>query len=194
MFPLFLGGHPALDFLNSSFSPQGRPIETIPDGAAYIDWLIAAGLLSAADAEGATARHDPATLDRTAATARVLRERARAWIERWAVGDTKGRDAAVSALDGELAHGLFVWRFDAAGQLVPQPQLDDPAALNALVARALALLIGEEDPALVRQCAGSGCTLLFLDRTKAHRRRYCSATACGNRAKVAAFRQRKLEG
>jgi predicted RNA-binding Zn ribbon-like protein len=41
--------------------------------------------------------------------------------------------------------------------------------------------------------AGAGCTLWFVDRTKAHRRIFCSATTCGNRAKVAAFRQRQRE-
>ena len=46
------------------------------------------------------------------------------------------------------------------------------------------------DPALLKACAGADCTLWFLDRTKAHRRMFCSATACGNRAKVAAFRRR----
>ena len=48
----------------------------------------------------------------------------------------------------------------------------------------------QEDPALLKACAGADCTLWFMDRTKAHRRMFCSATACGNRAKVAAFRRR----
>jgi predicted RNA-binding Zn ribbon-like protein len=30
----------------------------------------------------------------------------------------------------------------------------------------------------------------FYDRTKGHRRRWCTSTGCGNRAKVAAFRAR----
>jgi predicted RNA-binding Zn ribbon-like protein len=55
-------------------------------------------------------------------------------------------------------------------------------------------LITQEDASLLKSCSGSGCTLWFLDRTKAHRRLFCSATACGNRAKVAAFRQRQREG
>nr|WP_254214234.1 CGNR zinc finger domain-containing protein [Burkholderia multivorans] len=32
--------------------------------------------------------------------------------------------------------------------------------------------------------------LWFLDRTKSHRRRWCSKALCGNRQKVAAFRRR----
>jgi predicted RNA-binding Zn ribbon-like protein len=51
--------------------------------------------------------------------------------------------------------------------------------------------VARENASLVKQCAGPGCTLWFLDRTKAHARRFCSAAACGNRAKVAAFRERQ---
>jgi predicted RNA-binding Zn ribbon-like protein len=51
-------------------------------------------------------------------------------------------------------------------------------------------LLMQEDLSLVRQCGGEDCTIIFLDRTKSHRRRWCSMAACGNRAKVAAFRAR----
>ena len=43
---------------------------------------------------------------------------------------------------------------------------------------------------LVRLCEGKACVLWFYDRTKGHRRRWCTSTGCGNRAKVAAFRAR----
>ncbi|WP_422121526.1 CGNR zinc finger domain-containing protein [Providencia huaxiensis] len=43
----------------------------------------------------------------------------------------------------------------------------------------------------IRQCEASDCVLYFLDLTKSHRRRWCSMSTCGNRMKVAAFRERK---
>jgi predicted RNA-binding Zn ribbon-like protein len=55
----------------------------------------------------------------------------------------------------------------------------------------IAALITKEQPSLVKDCAGSTCTLWFLDQSKAHRRLFCSPSACGNRAKVAAFRDRQ---
>jgi predicted RNA-binding Zn ribbon-like protein len=63
--------------------------------------------------------------------------------------------------------------------------------LLALVTQQVAQLLGMEDPTLIKRCAGAGCVLWFVDRTKAHRRVFCSTTACGNRAKVAAFRERQ---
>jgi predicted RNA-binding Zn ribbon-like protein len=74
---------------------------------------------------------------------------------------------------------------------VDRQEIDSPGALVALVATQLATLLANEDPELIRDCAGTGCTLTFVDRTKAHRRQFCSAAACGNRAKVAAFRSRQ---
>lgn len=192
MTPLFLGGHPALDFLNSAFAPHGAVVETITDGRSFADWLVAAGLLTADEAAQSSKVVGAAALDRIAAEARELREAARSWVADWQAGRDMG--AAQAALDALLRHGPFVWRLAPGGTPVARPLLDRPAALPALIARQIALLFAHEDPELVRACAGTGCTLLFLDRTKAHRRRFCSAAVCGNRAKVAAHRQRKLAG
>jgi predicted RNA-binding Zn ribbon-like protein len=67
---------------------------------------------------------------------------------------------------------------------------DSQDALIAVIGEAIADLFAGADFALVRACANPACTLWFLDRTKAHRRQWCSMEACGNRAKVAAHRQR----
>jgi predicted RNA-binding Zn ribbon-like protein len=60
----------------------------------------------------------------------------------------------------------------------------------APIAEAVAALLAEGDFNLVRHCEGNACVLWFYDRTKGHRRRWCTSTGCGNRAKVAAFRAR----
>jgi predicted RNA-binding Zn ribbon-like protein len=44
-------------------------------------------------------------------------------------------------------------------------------------------LFAEGDRRLVRECGSYACSLWFCDRTKAHRRRWCSMGACGARAK-----------
>ncbi|MGH9820372.1 MAG: CGNR zinc finger domain-containing protein [Pyrinomonadaceae bacterium] len=43
------------------------------------------------------------------------------------------------------------------------------------------------DPKRVKKCEGSGCVLYFYDSSKPGHRRWCSMTACGNRAKAAQF-------
>ena len=59
------------------------------------------------------------------------------------------------------------------------------------IAQSIAELIANGDLALIKCCANPPCTLWFYDRTKGHRRRFCSTTVCGNRIKVAAFRLRQ---
>ena len=194
MNPLFVGSHPALDFLNTRPTPRGAAIELIGDGTSYAALLEDARLLHAMTASKLRRRFGAAALDAAAAQARDLREWARDWIARW-------RDAPSGAYRTELRRlnqlmaratcypeiavtqdGFQVterWRIDSADQLI------------AVVAAQIASLVATEQPALVKRCAGLGCTLWFVDRTKAHRRLFCSATACGNRAKVAAFRERQ---
>ena len=69
-----------------------------------------------------------------------------------------------------------------------------PGELLQPIAEAAADLICHQDFRLIRSCEGSACTLVFLDRTKAHARRWCSMAVCGNRAKAAAHRARRDGG
>jgi predicted RNA-binding Zn ribbon-like protein len=44
---------------------------------------------------------------------------------------------------------------------------------------------------LVRQCADAGCGWLFLDRSNARKRRWCSMADCGNRNKARKYYRRE---
>jgi predicted RNA-binding Zn ribbon-like protein len=59
--------------------------------------------------------------------------------------------------------------------------------LLAAVARSAAELVAEGAGARLRLCANPHCGLFFYDKSRTHRRRWCSMAACGNRSKVAAF-------
>ncbi|MFE9372081.1 CGNR zinc finger domain-containing protein [Streptomyces sp. NPDC006711] len=64
-------------------------------------------------------------------------------------------------------------------------------ALLAFVARdAIDLLTDPGALALLRQCEGDTCRLLYLDTSRGRRRRWCSSEACGNRERVARHRRR----
>lgn len=65
----------------------------------------------------------------------------------------------------------------------------DPQHLLAAVARDAVDLLGERAER-VRACEGDGCALVFVDTSRAGRRRWCSMLGCGNRAKVREFRER----
>jgi predicted RNA-binding Zn ribbon-like protein len=194
MEPLFLGGHPAVDFLNTAFAPDGQEIETIGDGRTYLDWFVSAGLLTEAEAARVRRRFGAQALDHAAAEARKVREWARNWLARSRAAPRADYAEELGALNRLLAREARRLEVVESGKglnLVDQLRIDSAETLLGLVAAQIAALITKEDLSLVKTCAGPGCTLWFLDRTKAHRRLFCSAATCGNRAKVAAFRKRK---
>jgi predicted RNA-binding Zn ribbon-like protein len=59
--------------------------------------------------------------------------------------------------------------------------------LLAAVARSGAEIITDGPGARLRLCANPHCGLFFCDKSRTHRRRWCSMSVCGNRSKVAAF-------
>jgi predicted RNA-binding Zn ribbon-like protein len=63
--------------------------------------------------------------------------------------------------------------------------------LLAVIARAGIELLGSSAADRLKLCEGAGCSVLFLDSSRAGERRWCSMAACGNRAKLAEFRSRK---
>jgi len=62
--------------------------------------------------------------------------------------------------------------------------------LLAAIARSAAELVAEGAKAPLRICADPQCGLFFYDKSRTHRRRWCSMSACGNRSKVATFARR----
>jgi predicted RNA-binding Zn ribbon-like protein len=79
---------------------------------------------------------------------------------------------------------------DADGQLHRRGDLD--AVLGELAADCLALHGPER--ASLHWCADAACTRPFLDRSRGGRRRWCGMQGCGDRAKAAAYRQRRRSG
>jgi predicted RNA-binding Zn ribbon-like protein len=192
---LLLGGHRALDFLNTWRNP-GTPVETIGDGAAFGQWLVVTRSIDESELARVRRREGAAALDAAATEARRFREWTREWLKRWRRFPGGRHAKEIEALNQLLAREdrnrqLIVGR--GGLELREVPAFDSAAALLALPAADVADLVTREEAQLIRECAGDPCTLWFLDRTRSHRRRFCSATACGNRSKVAAFRERQRD-
>lgn len=140
-------------------------------------WLVAAGL-----ADGA-ARASAEDLS----AARDLRETLYA-LALARAEDRPLPEAPREALNAFAAQPAATPWLDASGDL---RMTGSVRALLAGVAREAVLLLGGPEGARIRQCQGPTCAILFLDTSRKGDRRWCSMTACGNRAKVAAFRERE---
>ncbi len=187
----FVGDALCLDLLNTVV--QGRDL--LGNFADYARWLAEGGGLSAAEASGAVARwgEGPAGVE-VLVHAKELRESLRAAVQAVRHGEpmpaglltTLNALLARSPARAELVVG-------AEGRVSKRHRLHvvSPADLLAPVAESAADLLANADPALIRRCASPACSLVFLDTSKNHRRRWCSMAVCGNRAKVAAHRARR---
>ncbi|ANN68793.1 CGNR zinc finger domain-containing protein [Bordetella bronchialis] len=195
---MFIADATALDFLNSIATPTDTPIDWISDGEGLLAWLEQAGLVPAEELAALRGRAMPGELDAVAAQARALREWFRDFVRRH-----MGRPLTPEALHGLEPLNRLLERDESYTQVVPAPvgalelrvtrRWRSPESLLLPIGEALARFVSTEDMTHVKACEGARCTLLFADHTRGHRRRWCSTAVCGNRAKVAAHRQRAKE-
>jgi predicted RNA-binding Zn ribbon-like protein len=205
--PMFIADARGLDFLNTVAAPSGSEIEWLGNGQDLLAWLEQAGLITVDVANAMRADTIPGELDAVAAQARALREWFRSFVLAHAGQPVKPESMAelgplnrllerddvygeivASVSDGAHAHaeaphdhGLhWHWR----------RRWRTPDTLLLPIAQAMAGLLCDEDFTLVKNCEGPTCTMLFLDTTKGHARRWCTMAVCGNRAKQASHRAR----
>jgi predicted RNA-binding Zn ribbon-like protein len=184
-----LADDPALELLNTWAipAPGADVIELIGDGEAYLEWSTRAGLLDEEDRAAIRDLFEPGDIDDVAAAARELRGRLRPAVLAWASPETSTPVPAplVDELNSLLAVGERSARLHSGEhglELRDHRRWTTSAQLLVPPAEAWARLLTAGEPGLIRQC--EGCTIIFYDRTKAHRRRWCSMAICGNREKV----------
>jgi predicted RNA-binding Zn ribbon-like protein len=189
---LFLGNHLALDLLNTRIIPERDSVELLPDTVALEKWLLAAGLVTNTNGERLLRRwRDSAEAQNFLEELRKFRERLRAVVIQREAGE------AVSArFLAELNRLLEKYpariALSAAGGKLQREVLFEPSTPSevwAPIAAATADLLTEVDPSRIRKC--ESCIMHFYDVSKKSSRRWCSMNICGNRVKVAAYRQRQ---
>ena len=186
--------HLALEFLNTRRGMgTGMEREYIADGESLVEWMEAAAIVSRRSCAELQRRFPREVLHRIAFDARGLRERMREAIDRWTSEGTPPSRALVEYVNAILASSEDTLELTVTAgrmQVARSRRFSRPKSLLAPVAEAFASLFVHGDPTLVRMCEAEDCALWFYDRTRSHRRRWCSMATCGTRAKVRAFRRR----
>jgi predicted RNA-binding Zn ribbon-like protein len=193
----FDAGALCLDFANTLSSRLGGTRrERLGEYRDLLAWGRAAGCLTAA--AGARLRRrsarEPARAAAELRRARRVRERLYRLFSRLAAGASPGagdlagfeRDLAGALRRLRLRPGAggasWVWSWDG------EDHLERPLWP---VLRSAAELLASPAAARVRECAGTDCSWLFLDRSHAARRRWCDMRTCGNRAKATRHYRRR---
>ena len=164
----------------------GEPVDLLRRDEDVEDWLLLAGLAGVPE----SVKRRPGELLRKT---HQLREIALKAIQARKMGKRPSFDALNSFLEHAASYTRLVMRNGSRIQIKKAYSGRTVEACLAPIAESLADLLANGDFDLVRMCKGDKCILWFYDRTKAHRRKWCSPTECGNRAKVAAFRARSRD-
>ena len=173
----FTADRPVLNFVPTVAERGTQDEELLVSPDDLVRWAAQAGLVD--DVDDVT----PRQLDQ----AKALREAAygvvAAVIERRAP-DRADRES-LNAAAGRPGPRL---RLDADGTVHREGGV---SAMLAAIARDCLELCDDADGPLLRWCADANCTRPFVDRSRGVRRRWCGMKGCGDRAKAAAYRQRR---
>jgi predicted RNA-binding Zn ribbon-like protein len=195
---IFIADSVGLNFLNSIATPVDTEIDWISDGEGLLAWLEQAHLVPAEVLNAMRKQAKPGEIDRLAAQARGLRE----WFRRF-VREHRGKPLKAADLAALEPLNRLLARDEGFGQLVAHRhgktttlefqrarRWRSPESLLVPIGEAMAQMLAEDNLSHVKTCEGVTCTLMFVDRTRARSRRWCSMESCGNRAKQIAHRQR----
>jgi predicted RNA-binding Zn ribbon-like protein len=180
--PLLVADHLALDLLNTEAGSGEQYVDFWRSGDDVLRWLARCGI----DVGQLT---DPASVAALLQDAKELRGIARELVERRKQGERGSPDRINPYLATLQSAPVLEWSEDGPRLKRPLPPPSPQQALGQ-VAESVAELLADGQFEYVRQCEHPDCVLWFYDRTKSHRRRWCSMALCGNRHKAAEFRKR----
>jgi predicted RNA-binding Zn ribbon-like protein len=175
----FVAGHRALDLLATLGNRHRSAVERLRGPADLDRWLTAAELPTGAEADHGDL-HD----------ARQLRETVNRLV-RATLSDQAPRAADLRELNRWARLPALTPQLDS--KLRRRWTAEHPVrAALALIAREAADLLTSPGRTLIHECAAApNCSLLYLDRSRAGRRRWCEMNRCGSRAKMTNYRDRR---
>ena len=175
-----IGGDPVLDLLNTvawRLDPQ-RTVDDLPDYRAAMRWAQQCDIIS--DAEAAELQRQVAAEP----SSHVAEQHAQLLDLRETIyaGLVDRSPEAVSRLTDAYVDSLRHARLQANGATWAwaERSLELSTLGDRVLRRTMALITS---PAIVQlnQCEDSACGWVFLDTSRGGKRRWCSATDCGNR-------------
>lgn len=168
----FDAGRSCLNLLATVGRRGDAPVERVPTPQACANWLVDVGLIDG-----------PATVNESRLDElRALREAAYQVVEARRCHAQPDADA-VAVVNAWAVQSTAAPQLTADAASATQHSPQPVAAALATLARDTISLVTGPDMARVRTCAAPECRMLFLDHSRGARRRWCSMTRCGNRAK-----------
>jgi predicted RNA-binding Zn ribbon-like protein len=191
----FVGGDTVLDFVNTVTGRDQTPRDWLDGYPRLLEWagktkLLPAEVLRLLEKAAMAA---PAAANQALKRAKHLREALFVIV----AGIISGNVPPASAMDvlnqhwqaGVMIHELRYGKRNV--RLEIRTSAIDLDVIASLIAYRFVERVLPEPRERLRICAGSNCSWLFLDHSKAGRRRWCDMAVCGNSAKSRRFYARK---
>lgn len=177
---IFVANNLAIDFVNTCVQKDGVPFELLNSTADFVLWVKQAGFT-----------HKVFESEFDLLEIHQFRQALRALFS--AKMDAQLLPAEpLQTLNGYLKDApMHQQLLQRDCEVVLQPlsdQLSKAQLLGEIAHRASQILISSAKHP-IKSCASHSCILMFLDTSKAKKRRWCSMEWCGNRAKAATFYQ-----
>jgi predicted RNA-binding Zn ribbon-like protein len=205
-----VGGHPALDLVNSvergASALDGDPRDYLAEPSALLIWARRAGLADDAEIQAVAAEwdRDPGFAQAALAAAREVRESLH--LALLAAADLAPVDAPVDGAAARAAFDRLHGRWLAAvgrSQFAPDPEGVSAARLVVGIApgwlvpdraaEAAVDLLRASDIGRLRRCPTDegGCGWVFLDQSRNGSRRWCRMADCGTAVKSRRLTERR---
>lgn len=177
MIHAFPSGTLALDFVGTRRRRRNdQPTEKLTRPEDIDAWLTESGMVD-----------EPSSADEADLAAAIeLREAIYALMQARMSGDELPTDAVDTVNDVAAEPPIAIRITDTGSHRYGTPH----QAYSTLAREAIAIASGP-DAALLRECGRPECTQIYVDRSRGHRREWCSMATCGNRMKAAAYRARQ---
>jgi predicted RNA-binding Zn ribbon-like protein len=193
----FVGGDAALDFVNTVTGRDQAPRDRLDSYPRLLEWAERARLLPSRHLRALARRavRQPAAAAIALTRAKVLREALFALLTRIVSGRAPPR-RSLALLERHWIAAIRKHQLTFTdGQVTAELRNDraDFDLVASLVAYRMVEHVLRSPRDRLRVCHGPNCSWLFIDTSKAGRRRWCDMAVCGNAAKARRFQARARE-
>lgn len=187
---IFVGGHPALDFVNTvNDSGKSREKSRIGDWDHFQSWALASNIFIKKHQKQLGVISNSSNSSPILEKVHSLREATYSMLSSIASSDFSPKEdqAYLEAhIKKAMNNGVLNYR---GNTYVWTIAVDDPDWLIGTLALSIESLIRSEDFRKLRECGR--CSWLFLNEGRGKGRKWCDMRTCGNRLKSESFRNRQ---
>ena len=174
---LFIGNNLAVDFINTQVMNEGSVVDLLESEADLLEWISQAGI----SFQSELSEYDYSKF-------KELRGLVKGIADKLIENDIFPGENEVQSINAYLDEYKQTkqLQLDSVGATIvnKESELTSMEVLGQIALSAAQLLV-DLNKYVLKKCASDKCVLIFMDVSKAKRRRWCSMELCGNRSKAA---------